>query len=94
MRVVVVGAGFTGACTAWMLREQLDAEVVVLEQAAVPGGMLRTLQTADGVPYEYGPRVVSVFRGTPDALDLRARTSSTSSRGPSTRGPDSCRSTP
>ena len=33
-----------------------------------PGGMLRTLQTADGVPYEYGPRVVSVFRGTPDAL--------------------------
>ncbi len=68
MRVVVVGAGFTGACTAWMLREQLDAEVVVLEQAAVPGGMLRTLQTADGVPYEYGPRVVSVFRGTPDAL--------------------------
>jgi UDP-galactopyranose mutase len=68
VRVVVVGAGFTGACTAWMLREQLDADVVVLEQEAVPGGMLRTLQTAEGVPYEYGPRVVSVFRGTPDAL--------------------------
>ena len=26
--------------------------------------MLRTLHTEDGVPYEYGPRVVSVFRGT------------------------------
>jgi UDP-galactopyranose mutase len=68
MRVVIIGAGFTGACTAWMLRDRLDADVTIIEKAPVPGGMLRTLQTADGVPYEYGPRVVSVFRGTPDAL--------------------------
>ena len=68
MRVIVVGAGFTGACTAWMLREQLDAHVTILERSDVPGGMLRTLHTPDGVAYEYGPRVVSVFRGTPDAI--------------------------
>src|SRR5215217_1906401 len=30
--------------------------------------MLRTLYTEQGVPYEYGPRVVSVFRGTQDVL--------------------------
>jgi UDP-galactopyranose mutase len=70
MRVVVIGAGFTGACAAWMLRSQLDADVTILEQRGVPGGMLRTLNTPEGVTYEYGPRVVSVFRGTPDALDF------------------------
>lgn len=68
MNVLVIGAGFTGACAAWLLREQLGAEVTILEQGGVPGGMLRTLQTAEGVSYEYGPRVVSVFRGTADAL--------------------------
>jgi UDP-galactopyranose mutase len=30
--------------------------------------MLRTLSTEDGLTYEYGPRVVSVFRGTPDII--------------------------
>ena len=68
MRVVVIGAGFTGACVSWLLRERLGAEVTLLEQSAVAGGMLRTLETAEGARYEYGPRVVSVFRGTPDAL--------------------------
>jgi UDP-galactopyranose mutase len=68
MKVVIVGAGFTGACAAWLLREELAAEVTLLEQATVPGGMLRTLETIEGIAYEYGPRVVSVFRGTPDAL--------------------------
>lgn len=68
MRVVVVGAGFAGACAAWLLRERCDATVTILEQARVPGGMLRTLETEEGLPYEYGPRVVSVFRGTPDIL--------------------------
>lgn len=68
MRVVIVGAGFAGACAAWLLRERLDADVTVLEQASVPGGMLRTLATPEGLPYEYGPRVVSVFRGTSDIL--------------------------
>ena len=73
MNVLIVGAGFTGACAAWLLREELGAQVTVLEQSAVPGGMLRTLQTAEGVPFEYGPRVVSVFRGTPDALSFVRR---------------------
>ena len=35
--------------------------------------MLRTLQTEEGVPYEYGPRVVSVFRGTEDILPFLRR---------------------
>ena len=68
MRAIVVGAGFAGACAAWMLRERFDAEVTVLEEATVPGGMLRTLHTPEGLPYEYGPRVVSVFRGASEAL--------------------------
>ena len=73
MKVVIIGAGFAGACAARLLRRDLDAEVTVLEQGAVPGGMLRTLHTDDGVPYEYGPRVVSVFRGTEDALAFVAQ---------------------
>ncbi|MEZ5102343.1 MAG: NAD(P)-binding protein [Thermoleophilia bacterium] len=73
MRVVVVGAGFAGACAAHVLRERCGAEVVVLERAPGPGGMLRTLRTPEGLPYEYGPRVVSVFRGTPDALPFLRR---------------------
>ena len=73
MRIVVVGAGFAGACAAWLLRERLDAHVTVLEQDAVPGGMLRTLETPEGVPYEYGPRIVSVFRGTPDVIPFLQR---------------------
>lgn len=73
MRVVVVGAGFAGACAAWTLRERLDCQVTVLEQGPEPGGMLRTLHTPEGLPYEYGPRVVSVFRGTPDIIPFLAR---------------------
>ncbi len=73
MNAVVVGAGFTGTCAAWMLRERLQADVTILEQGAQPGGMLRTLHTAGGLAYEYGPRVVSVFRGTPDALPFLRR---------------------
>ena len=73
MKVVVIGAGFAGACAAWMLREERGAQVTLLERETVPGGMLRTLYTGDGVPYEYGPRVVSVFRGTPDLLPFLAR---------------------
>jgi UDP-galactopyranose mutase len=68
MNVAVVGAGFAGTCAAWMLRERLDAAITIFEQAAEPGGMLRTLETPEGLPYEYGPRVVSVFRGTPDII--------------------------
>jgi UDP-galactopyranose mutase len=73
MKVVVIGAGFAGACAAWTLRERAGAHVTVLERSLVPGGMLRTLHTAEGVPYEYGPRVVSVFRGTHEALEFVRR---------------------
>lgn len=73
MKVLVIGAGFAGCCAALLLRESLSADVSVLERAHVPGGMLRTLHTAEGVPYEYGPRVVSVFRGTPDLLPFLRR---------------------
>jgi UDP-galactopyranose mutase len=72
MEIVVIGAGFAGACAAWLLREERGARVTILEQGDVPGGMLRTLYTEDGIPYEYGPRVVSVFRGTPDILPFLA----------------------
>ena len=73
MKVLVIGAGFAGCCAALLLRESLAADVSVLERAQVPGGMLRTLHTAEGAPYEYGPRVVSVFRGTPDILPFLRR---------------------
>jgi UDP-galactopyranose mutase len=68
MRVAVVGAGFAGTCAAWMLREHLGAAITIFEQTEQPGGMLRTHETLEGLPYEYGPRVVSVFRGTPDII--------------------------
>jgi UDP-galactopyranose mutase len=73
MEIVIVGAGFAGACAAWMLRERLDARITILEKSRDPGGMLRTLYTDEGLAYEYGPRVVSVFRGTPDAIPFVGR---------------------
>ncbi len=73
MRAIVIGAGFAGACAAFLLRERLGASVIVLERERHPGGMLRTLYTDDGLPYEYGPRVLSVFRGMPNALDFIRR---------------------
>lgn len=69
----MVGAGFAGTCAAYLLREQTGATVTVLEQSDAPGGMLRTLATDEGIPYEYGPRIVSAFRGTPDAIDFVRR---------------------
>lgn len=73
MDVVVVGGGFAGACAAWILRERYGFEATILEQSVEPGGMLRTLHTDNGLPYEYGPRVVSVFRGTPDIIPFLGR---------------------
>jgi UDP-galactopyranose mutase len=73
MEILVIGAGFAGSCAALLLREELGAEVALIEQCAVPGGMLRTLYTEEGLPYEYGPRVVSVFRGTKDVLPFLRR---------------------
>jgi UDP-galactopyranose mutase len=73
LRVIVIGAGFAGACAAFLLRERYGASVTLLERALQSGGMLRTLYTHDGLPYEYGPRVLSVFRGTASALDFLGR---------------------
>jgi UDP-galactopyranose mutase len=73
MDIIIVGAGFAGACAATVLRSQLDARVTLLEQSSVPGGMLRTLYTKEGLSYEYGPRVVSVFRGTQEIFPLLRR---------------------
>ena len=73
MNIVIVGAGFAGACAATLLRDQLGARVTLLEQCGVPGGMLRTLYTKEGLSYEYGPRVVSVFRGTHEIFALLRR---------------------
>jgi UDP-galactopyranose mutase len=73
MNVIIVGAGFAGTCTAAQLRDQLDAHVTLLERSDVAGGMLRTLYTKEGLAYEYGPRVVSVFRGTQEVLPLLRR---------------------
>jgi len=68
MRVLVIGAGFAGAAAAYELKRRFSAEVTVIEQAPFAGGMLRTFTTAEGVNYEHGPRIVSVFRGTQDCL--------------------------
>jgi len=73
MRVIIIGAGFAGAAAAFLLREQHGADVTLFEHAPEPGGMLRTYRTKEGLPYEYGPRVVSVFRGTQDALPFFRR---------------------
>ncbi|MBL8291424.1 MAG: FAD-dependent oxidoreductase [Bryobacterales bacterium] len=72
MRVVVIGAGFAGACAAFHFRQR-GASVTVLEQAAHSGGMLRTYHLNGALAYEYGPRIVSVFRGTQNGLDFIRR---------------------
>ena len=65
VKVLVIGVGFAGACAARALRDG-GADVQIVEAGGQPGGMLRTLRTPEGLPYEYGPRVISVFRGTQD----------------------------
>jgi UDP-galactopyranose mutase len=73
LRVIVIGAGFAGACAAYLFRERCQASVTLFERGAQPGGMLRTLYTGDGLPYEYGPRVLSAFRGTDRGLEFVRR---------------------
>ena len=72
MKAIVIGSGYAGALAAYRLRQRFSADVTVLEHAAKPGGMLRTYHTESGLPYEYGPRVLSVFRGVPESLDFLA----------------------
>lgn len=68
MKVLIIGGGFAGAAAAFELRRRWSADVTLLESAPHAGGMLRTFETKEGVAYEYGPRIVSVFRGTQDFL--------------------------
>jgi oxygen-dependent protoporphyrinogen oxidase len=79
--VIVIGAGLSGLATAWYLAEA-GATVRVVDAAARPGGLIRTLTTPHG-PVETAanafvrsPRVDALFR----ALDLTACTPLPSSR--------------
>src|SRR5689334_12029277 len=59
--VVVVGAGISGLCTAWWLK-QSGFRVTVLEKDAEPGGTMKT-QTENGWLIESGPN--SALETTP-----------------------------
>ncbi|HQR40377.1 MAG TPA: NAD(P)-binding protein, partial [Blastocatellia bacterium] len=54
--VVVIGAGISGLVVAHRMR-QAGAEVVVVDGAAQPGGVIRT-ETVDGFLFENGPNSV------------------------------------
>lgn len=73
--VVVIGAGHNGlACGAYLAREGLD--VVVVEQAAEPGGCVATVELADGAGrLELGAFEHNGIRasGVADELELEAR---------------------
>ena len=56
-----------------MLRERFGADVTVIERGKIPGGMLRTLHTEDGLAYEYGPRIVSAFRGSKEVIPFLSK---------------------
>jgi protoporphyrinogen/coproporphyrinogen III oxidase len=62
---VVVGGGISGLTVAWRLREA--AQVVVLEQGAVCGGLLRA-GTLAGIDLDLGAE--SVLARRPEAVDL------------------------
>src|SRR4051795_4718543 len=49
-RVLIVGAGLTGCTVAWRLAQE-GIESVLLERAAVPGGLIRS-EHMNGVLYE------------------------------------------
>jgi oxygen-dependent protoporphyrinogen oxidase len=58
-RIVIVGAGLSGLCTAHYLVKSLseagkEAEILLLESDAAPGGKMRTI-TQDGFRMEWGP---------------------------------------
>lgn len=58
-RIVIVGAGLSGLCTAHYLVRHLaeagnGAEILLLESEAVPGGKMRTIRQ-DGFNMEWGP---------------------------------------
>ena len=58
-RIVIVGAGLSGLCTAHYLVDRLseagkEAEILLLESDGVPGGKMRTIRQ-DGFRMEWGP---------------------------------------
>jgi oxygen-dependent protoporphyrinogen oxidase len=58
-RIVIVGAGLSGLCTAFYLVRELekagkDAEILIFESDSVPGGKMRTIRQ-DGFNLEWGP---------------------------------------
>jgi oxygen-dependent protoporphyrinogen oxidase len=58
-RIAIVGAGLSGLCTAFYLVRDLgaagkDAEILIFENDAVPGGKMRTFRQ-DGFNLEWGP---------------------------------------
>jgi oxygen-dependent protoporphyrinogen oxidase len=58
-RIVIVGAGISGLCTAHYLVKTLsaagrEAEILLIEAEKVPGGKMRTVRE-DGFNMEWGP---------------------------------------
>ena len=71
-RIVIVGAGISGLCTAHFLIRELSAagraaEIVLFEAEDVPGGKMRTVRD-DGFNLEWGPN--GFLTNKPHSLEL------------------------
>jgi len=71
-RIVIVGAGLSGLCTAFYLVRALDgvgknAEILIFESESAPGGKLRTIRQ-DGFNIEWGPN--GFLTNKPFGMDL------------------------
>jgi oxygen-dependent protoporphyrinogen oxidase len=71
-RIVIVGAGISGLCTAHYLVKILsaagrEAEIILFESEKVPGGKMRTVRE-DGFNLEWGPN--GFLTNKPYSLDL------------------------
>jgi len=71
-RIVIVGAGLSGLCTAHYLVKFLsergkDAEILLLEADTAPGGKMRTIRQ-DGFHLEWGPN--GFLTNKPHGMDL------------------------
>jgi len=71
-RIVIVGAGISGLCTAHFLVRELSAagraaEIVLFEAEDVPGGKMRTVRD-DGFNLEWGPN--GFLTNKPHSLEL------------------------
>ncbi len=72
MRIVIVGAGISGLCTAHYLVRELasagtSAEIILFEAETVPGGKMRTI-SEEGYRMEWGPN--GFLTNKPHSLDL------------------------